>query len=143
MKKPKTSSLYRSVNCWSSLIKTSQEAPKEPENHGDQSKHPPSLLPHILLSRHNQDYQWLLKLLQECSRAPSNKIALSSFLNHLMNLEDLLDPYLLELINLEPQEKVRSKSVPPLSMLFKGDSDASAEGDPQTMKDPKMEEASL
>jgi len=60
-----------------------------------------------------------------------------------MNLEDLLDPYLLELINLEPQEKVRSKSVPPLSMLFKGDSDASAEGDPQTMKDPKMEEASL
>ncbi len=115
MKKPKTSSLYRSVNCWSSLIKTSQEAPKEPENHGDQSKHPPSLLPHILLSRHNQDYQWLLKLLQECSRAPSNKIALSSFLNHLMNLEDLLDPYLLELINLEcygaaPTQGQRSRS---------------------------------
>ena len=129
MKKPKTSSLYRSVNHWSLLIKTSQKAPKELENPGPQMLCPPLLLPHILLSRHNLNYQWPLKLLQGHSwRAPPNKISLSSFPNHLTNLEDLEDLFFLEPINLEPQKKPESK--PPLLMLFADVSDTAAEEDP-------------
>ena len=61
----KRDSLYRSITQWSKLIKDNQEAPKDLENLGPQIEcppstppQPPSLLPHILLSRHNRDYQW-------------------------------------------------------------------------------------
>ena len=140
----KTSSLYRSVNCWSLLIKTSQEALKEPESPGPQMSHPPSLLPYILLSQHSPDYQWPLKLLQGHSqRALPNKISLSSFPNHLTNPEDLIDPYLLEPVDSEPQTPMKLESGPPSSMLFTDASNTLKEGDPQIMKTPKMEEANL
>src|SRR6267154_4565671 len=100
-KSPPTSSLYRSVTRWSSLIQNSQEAPKEPENPGVQNEPQLSLLPHILLSRNNPSYKWPPTLLQELlRRPPPNQISLSSFPNHLRNLqeeqEDLEDPFLLE-----------------------------------------------
>ncbi len=116
----KTSSLYKSVTRWSLLIQTSQEAPKEPENPGPQNEHPLSLLPHILLSRHNPSYRWPLKLLQGVlQRPPPNQISLSSFPNHLRNpreeQEDLEDPFLSDQISLtlmKPESELAS------SMLF-------------------------
>src|SRR5216683_3850896 len=103
-KNPPTSSLYRSVNHWSSLIQNSQEARPEPENPGPQNEPQPSLLPHILLTRNNPGYRWPPKLLQELLwRPPPNQILLSSFPNHLKNpreeQEDLEDPFLSELIS--------------------------------------------
>jgi len=130
IKKLRTSLLYRSITRWSLLIQTSQEALKEPENPGPQTPCPPLLLPHILLSRHNLNYQWPPKLLQGCSqKALPNKILLSSFPNHLMNPnEDSEDLYLLELIDSEPQMKPESK--PPSLMLFTDVSTATVEEDP-------------
>src|SRR5216683_5347758 len=124
-KSPQTSSLYKSVTRWSSLIKTSQEAPKEPEKLGDQNEHPLSLLPHILLSRSNPGYRWPPKLLQELlQRPPPNQISLSSFPNHLRNLweeqEDLEDPFLSEPISSTPKNRELEQ---PSSMLFEGISD--------------------
>src|SRR5712671_1257286 len=120
-KELKTSLLYRSVTCWSSLINTSQEAPKEPENPGPQTSCPLSLLPHILLSQHNPSYQWPPKLLQGLSqRALPNTILLSHFPNLLRNPEEELeDPFLLDLIDLTKLE-----SEPPSLMLFRGTSNA-------------------
>src|SRR6266851_1028571 len=138
-KSPQTSSLYKSVTRWSSLIKTSQEAPKEPEKLGDQNEHPLSLLPHILLSRSNPGYRWPPKLLQELlRRPPPNQISLSSFPNHLKNLweeqEDLEDPFLSDLLTLTTK---KHESEPPSSMVFGGTSrtkdKALEEEDPQTM----------
>ena len=136
-KSPQTSSLYRSVTCWSSLIKNNQEAPKEPENPGAQNECPLSILPHILLSQNNPSYRWPPKLLQELlRRPPPNQISLSSFPNHLRNLqeeqEDLKDPFLLEQIDSAPK---KHELEPPSSMLFGGASgtkeEAPEEGDPQ------------
>src|SRR6267154_1912653 len=128
-KSPQTSSLYKSVTRWSSLIKTSQEAPKEPEKLGDQNEHPLSLLPHILLSRSNPGYRWPPKLLQELlRRPPPNQISLSSFPNHLKNpqeeQEDLEDPFLSELISSTTK---KHESEPHSSMLFGGVSDLKGE----------------
>src|SRR5216683_5602709 len=124
-KSPKTSSLYRSVTHWSSLIQTSQKAPKEPENPGPQTTRPLSLLPHILLSRHNPSYRWPPRLLQGAlQRPPPNQISLSSFPNHLRNLqeeqEDLEDPFLSEPISSTPKNRELEQ---PSSMLFEGISD--------------------
>src|SRR6266851_83706 len=121
-KSPKTSSLYRSITRWSLLIQTSQEALKEPENPGPQTECPLSLLLHILLSRSNPSYRWPPKLLQELSqRPPPNQILLSSFPNHLRNLqeehEDLENPFLLEPIN---STLKRHESELPSLMLFEG-----------------------
>src|SRR6266851_160680 len=124
-----TSLLYRSVTHWSSLIKTSQEAPKELENPGAQSECPSSLLPHILLSRSNPSYRWPPKLLQELLRRPlPNQISLSSFPNHLRNpqeeQEDLEDPFLSELIS---STMKKHESEQHSSMLFGGASDLKEE----------------
>src|SRR5216683_5082866 len=135
-KSPQTSSLYKSVTRWSSLIKTSQEAPKEPEKLGDQNEHPLSLLPHILLSRSNPGYRWPPKLLQELlQRPPPNQISLSSFPNHLRNLweeqEDLENPFLLDQIDSIP---TKPGSELPSLMLFEDASgpkkEAAEEEDP-------------
>ena len=142
-KELKTSLLYRSVTCWSSLINTSQEAPKEPENPGPQTSCPLSLLPHILLSQHNPSYQWPPKLLQGLSqRALPNTILLSHFPNLLRNPEEELeDPFLLDLIDL-----TKLKSEPPSLMLFRGTSNAKEneeEGVHQTMRTLEIEEVTL
>jgi len=107
-KEPKSSSLYRSVTRWSQLIRDNQEAQKEPENPGPQTKpppsppQPPSLLPHILLSRHNHDYRWPQKLLHKPSqRAPRNTRSLTNWPNHLMD-PDEMDLFLSELTGLAP-----------------------------------------
>src|SRR6266851_10028491 len=137
-KSPPTSSLYRSVTCWSLLIQNSQEAPKEPENPGPQNEPQSSLLPHILLSRNNPSYKWPPKLLQELlRRPPPNQISLSSFPNHLRNpqeeQEDLEDPFLWEPID---SATTKQGSEQPSSMLFEGASDPKEETlegqDPQT-----------
>jgi hypothetical protein len=114
----KSSSLYRSITRWSQLIRDNQEAQKEPENHGPQTERPPSplqppsLLPHILLSRHNRNYRWPQKLLREPSqRAPCNMRSLMNWPNHLMDLEEMEDPFLLELIGLAPVDLQKGKSV--------------------------------
>src|SRR6266851_8907376 len=119
-KSPKTSTLYRSVTRWSSLIQTSQEAPREPENPGPQTACPLSLLLHILLSRANPSYQWPPKLLQGLlQRPPPNQISLSSFPNHLRNLqekqEDLENHFLLDQIDSIP---TKPGSELPSLMLF-------------------------
>src|SRR5216683_5612783 len=137
-KSPQTSSLYKSVTRWSSLIRNSQEAPKEPENPGDQNERPLSLLPHILLSRSNPSYRWPLRLLQELlQRPPPNQISLSSFPNHLRNpreeQEDLEDPFLSELTD---STLKRHESGPPSSMLFEGASDVKEETPEE--EDPQM-----
>src|SRR6267154_5292488 len=126
---PPTSSLYRSVTRWSSLIQNSQEARPEPESPGPQNEPQPSLLPNILLSRNNPSYRWPPKLLQELlRRPPPNQISLSSFPNHLRNLregqEDLEDPFLLDPIDSTPK---KHESEPPSLMLFEGASDAKEE----------------
>ena len=72
-----------------------------------------------------------------------NKISLSSFPNHLTNPEDLVGLYLLELINLEPQEQKKLKSEPHLSMLFADISATTEEENPQIAKTPEMEEVNL
>src|SRR6266851_7484814 len=141
MKLP-TSSLYRSITHWSSLIQNSQEAQPEPKNPGPQNEPRPSLLPHILLSRSNPSYRWPPKLLQELlRRPPPNQISLSSFPNHLKNpreeQEDLEDPFLSELIG---STTTKQGSEQPSSMLFGGTSDLKEETlegqDPQmTMED--------
>src|SRR6266851_5654672 len=119
MKLP-TSSLYRSVTRWSSLIQNSQEAQPKPENPGPQNEPQRSLLPHILLSRNNPSYQWPPRLLQELlQRPPPNQISLSSFPNHLRNLqeeqEDLENPFLLDQID---STLMKPGSEPPSLMLF-------------------------
>ncbi len=144
-KSPRTSSLYKSVTCWSSLIQTSQEAPKEPENPGPQTACPLSLLPHILLSRYNPSYQWPPKLSQGLlQRPPPNQISLSSFPNHLRNpqeeQEDLEDPFLCDLLDLTPQ---KHKSTPPSSMLFGAASGALEEKDLQMMMTLETKEMTL
>src|SRR5216684_2121978 len=121
-KSPQTSSLYRSVTRWSSLIRNNQEAPKEPENPGAQNEPQSSLLPHILLSRNNPSYKWPPKLLQELlRRPPPNQISLSSFPNHLTNpreeQEDLEDPFLWEPTS---STTTKQESEQPSSMLFGG-----------------------
>src|SRR5216683_5346253 len=137
-KNPPTSSLYRSVNHWSSLIQNSQEARPEPENPGPQNKPQRSLLPHILLSRNNPSYRWPPKLLRELlRRPPPNQISLSSFPNHLRNLqeeqEDLEDPFLSEPTGSASKKR---ESEQRSSMLFGGASDLKEETlegqDPQT-----------
>src|SRR5712671_6122470 len=137
-KSPKTSSLYRSVTHWLSLIQTSQEAPREPENPGPQTTCPLSLLPHILLSRNNPSYRWLPKLLQGVlQRPPPNQISLSSFPNHLRNLqeeqEDLENPFLLEQIDSIP---TKPESGLPSLMLFKDASTPKKEAEEE--EDPQM-----
>src|SRR6266851_7100532 len=136
--KPPTSSLYRSVTRWSSLIQNSQEAQPKPENPGPQNEPQSSLLPHILLSRNNPGYRWPPKLLQELLwRPPPNQISLSSFPNHLRNLreeqEDLEDPFLSEPAGSMPRKQ---ESEQHSSMLFGGVSDLKEETlegqDPQT-----------
>jgi hypothetical protein len=114
----KGSSLYRSVTCWLRLIKDNQEAQKEPENLRPQTEcppsplQPPSLLPHILLSRHNRDYQWPQKLLCNPSqRAPCNTRLLVNWPNHLMDPEEMEDPSLSELTGLAPADLQKDKSV--------------------------------
>src|SRR6267154_6897157 len=135
---PPTSSLYRSVTRWSSLIQNSQEAQKELENPGPQNEPQSSLLPHILLSRNNPSYRWPPKLLQELLwRPPPNQISLSSFPNHLRNpqeeQEDLEDPFLLELIS---STTTKQESEPPSPMLFEGASDL--KGETLEERDPQM-----
>src|SRR6266851_7177726 len=146
-KNPPTSSLYRSVNRWSSLIQNSQEARPEPENPGPQNEPQRSLLPHILLSRNNPSYRWPPKLLQELlRRPPPNQISLSSFPNHLKNpreeQEDLEDPFLSEAIGLTTTKQELEQ---PSSMLFRGVSAPKTgtleEQDPQEMT--KDEEETL
>jgi len=115
------------------LIQTNQEAPAEPENCGDQTECPLSILPHILLSRHNPSYRWPPKLLQELlCKPPPNQISLSSFPNHLRNpqeeQEDLENPFLLDPIGSTSR---KHKSEPPSSMLFKGASDVKEEEAPE------------
>src|SRR5216683_4907339 len=127
--KPPTSSLYRSVTRWSSLIQNSQEAQPKPENPGPQNEPQSSLLPHILLSRNNPGYRWPPKLLQELLwRPPPNQISLSSFPNHLKNpweeQEDLEDPSLLDPIS---STTTKQESEQPSSMLFGGASDPKEE----------------
>ena len=100
------------------MIKDSQEARKEPENLGVPIEHPPltppqppSLLPHILLSRHNHDYQWPQKLSQGRSqRAPRNTRSLRNWPNHLKDPDEELDPFVLELTDLDPVDTVMGKS---------------------------------
>jgi len=128
-REPKSSSLYRSITCWSQLIRDNQEAQKEPENRGPQTEHPPlppqppSLLLHILLSRHNHDYQWPQKLLHEHSqRAPHNTRLLTNWPNHLMD-PDEMDPFLLELTGLAPVNPQKGKSVLLSSTPSEGASD--------------------
>jgi hypothetical protein len=118
---PKSSSLYRSVTHWSSLIKTSREAQREPENRGDQTVCPPSLLPHILLCRNNRDYKWpqQLKLSQEpLTRAPRNTRSLENYPNLLKDPDELEDPFLLAQTDLEDHTPTKEESMPPSSMLF-------------------------
>jgi hypothetical protein len=117
-REPKSSSLYRSVTCWLQLIRDNQEAQKEPENCGPQTECPPSppqplsLLPHIMLSRHNCDYRWPQKLLREPSqRAPRNTRLLANWPNHLMDPEEMEDLFLLELTGLAPVDPQKGKSV--------------------------------
>jgi hypothetical protein len=117
-REPKSSSLYKSVTHWLQLIRDSQEAQKEPENLGPQTEHPPSppqppsLLPHILLSRHNRDYRWPQKLLREpLQRAPKNTRSLANWPNHLMDPEEMNDPFLSELTDLAPVDTQKGKSV--------------------------------
>jgi hypothetical protein len=108
--------LYRSVTWWSKLIKDNQEAPKEPKNLGPQTGRPPltlsSLLPYILLSRYNRNYQWPQKLSQgHLQRASCNTRSLKNWPNHLKDLDKELDLFLLELNNLDPANTVMSRSV--------------------------------
>jgi hypothetical protein len=100
------------------LIKDNQEALKEPENCGPQTEHLPStppqlpsLLPHILLSRHNRDYRWPQKLSQGClQKAPCNTRLLKNWPNHLKDPDKELDLFLLELTDLDPADTATSKS---------------------------------
>jgi hypothetical protein len=100
------------------LIKDNQEAQKEPENLGPQTERPPSpprppsLLPHILLSRHNHDYQWPQKLLREpLQRVPKNTRSLANWPNLLLDPEEMEDPFLSELTDLAPVDTRKGKSV--------------------------------
>jgi hypothetical protein len=125
-----SSSLYRSVTQWSCLIRETWEAQKESEKHGPQTARPPSLLPHILLSRHNRDYRWPPKLLQGPSWArPNTRLLENPYI--LKDPDEDLDPFLLELTDLDPPNQAKGKSAPALSMLFKGAS--KTEGEPQMM----------
>jgi hypothetical protein len=66
----------------------------------------------ILLSRHNRDYQWPQKLLHEPSqRVPHNTRSLSNWPNHLMDPEEMEDPFLSELTGLAPVDLQKGKSV--------------------------------
>jgi hypothetical protein len=135
----KSSSLYRSVTHWSSLIKTSQEAQREPENRGVQTVRPPSLLPHILLCRNNPNYKWpqQLKLSQEpLTRAPRNMRPLENYPNLLRDPDEPEDPFLSVLTDLEDHTPTNEESVPPSLMLFKSIPNMEgeeAEADPQTI----------
>jgi hypothetical protein len=101
------------------LIKNNQEVPKEPENLGPPIECPlstppqlPSLLPHILLSRHNHNYRWPQNLSQGClQKAPHNTRSLKNWPNHLKDPDKELDPFLLELTDLDPVDTVMSRSV--------------------------------
>ena len=141
-----TNSLYKSVTQWSQLIKDNWEAQKEQEKRGPPTAHPPSLLPHILLSRHNRDYKWPPKLLQGPSQAkPNTRLLENPYL--LNDLDEDWDPFLSDLTDLEPLALVKTGSTQALSMLFEGDSNKITEEDPQTMTTtmnlPKEEEEEL
>jgi hypothetical protein len=112
-------SLYRSITQWSHLIRETWKAQREPERCGPQTPHPPSLLPHILLSRHNRDYQWPPKLLQGRSRArPNTRVLENPYL--LKDPDEDLDPFLSELTGLDPPNQTKGRSMPASSMLFEG-----------------------
>ena len=122
-------SLYKSVTQWSQLIKDNWEAQKEQEKHRLQTACPLSLLPHILLSRHNCNYKWPQKLLQGPSQAKPNTRPLENpYL--LKDPDEDLDPFLLELNDLEPLAPVRIESAQALSTLFGDTSNNPIEGDP-------------
>jgi hypothetical protein len=128
------------------LIKDSQEAQKEQEKCGPPTAHPPSLLPHILFSRYNWDYKWPPKLLQGPSQAkPNTKTLENPYL--LKDPDEDLDPFLLDLTDLEPLALAKTESAPALSTLFGDASSTTTEEDPQTMTTtmnlPKEEEEEL
>ena len=122
-----SSSLYKFITQWSCLIRETWEAQKGQEKCGPQTAPQPSLLPHILLSRHNRDYQWPPKLLQGPLQAkPNMRVLENPYL--LKDPNEDLDPFLPELTEWDSQMK--DKSAPALSMLFKGAS--------RTGEDPQM-----
>ena len=125
-----TTSLYKSVTQWSQLIRDNQKAWKEQEKCGPPIAHPPSLLPHILLSRHNRDYKWPPKLLQGPSRARPNTRPLENpYL--LKDPDEDTDPFLLDLTDLEPLTLVKIESVQASSTLFEGASNKTTDEAPQ------------
>jgi hypothetical protein len=100
--------------------------------HYTQTAHQPSLLPHILLSRHNQDYKWPLKLLQGPSWVKPNTRPLENpYL--LKDLDEDLNPFLLELMDLEALTPVKIESKQASSTLFEDASNNITEEDPQMM----------
>jgi hypothetical protein len=116
------------------------EAQKEQEKCGPQTAPQPSLLPHVLLSRHNCDYWWPPKLLQGPLWAkPNMRVLENPYL--LKDPNEDLDPFLLELTKWDPSNQMKDKFVPALSMLFKGAS--RMEKDPQMMMMTMTEDMDL
>jgi hypothetical protein len=106
-----------------------------------QTAYPLSLLPHILLSRHNHDYKWPQKLLQGPLRVrPNMRILENPYLLKDPNKD--LDPFLSELTEWDPPNPMKDKSVPALLMLFKGTSKAT-EDHPQIITMTMMEAMDL